>query len=297
MRGNPRASLIITLAEEHPSLPRAFQTAAMQNGDPDRAELIVAAPERLLEDVKIWETALDMPITAVPTADEATVPAMRNAAAKHAQSPLLSFLHASHRLDRHYLDELLDAHDDVPEADFIYTDYVRMSQNDNRGASGLMRLAPFDEDAIRRTDILGPSVTVLKETFERLEMFREDFIYSEWDLHVRAAQSGCAFLHIAYPLLSAVQRKVGFRERALDGRGKALVVIANPGYFHGHTLRWALSYLRGESWAEAWTFRTIPTAVEVSHMLNAHTINKVKRTDAAEEAVRAFTNNVIPFTA
>lgn len=297
MRGSPRASLIITLAEEHVFLPRALQSAAMQNEDSGRAELIVAAPEPLLESVGVWEVALDMPIKTVPTADEATVSAMRNAAADKAEAPLLSFLHPSHRLDRHYLDEVLDASEDVPEADFIYTDYVRMSQKSGRGASGLMRLAPFDEEAIRRTDVLGPSVVVKKETFDGLERFREDFIYSEWDLHVRAAQSGCAFLHIAYPLLTAVERKIGFRERALDGRGKALVVIANPAYFHGHTLRWALSYLRGEAWAEAWTFRTIPTAVEVSHMLNAHTINQVNRTDAAEEAVRQFADNVIPFTA
>lgn len=297
MRGRIRTSFIIALAEEHPMLPRLLQSIALQRADAEDYEILIAGPPRVISDAMLWEAVVDHPITTVTVDKDSPNPAIRNAAAKVAQGDLLHFLMPESRLDRGFLAEMTAAAKDVPEADVIYSDYVRMAESGGRGASGVIRLMPFDDDRQREREILGPSVCMRTALFRELNGYREDAVYPDWDLRIRAAQMGKAFLHTAYPLLSVPQRKVGFRERALDGRGKAMLVINNPGYFHGHTLRWALSHLRGEKWAEAGSFMVIPNAMETTRMLHEQTMNDMDGGRAAAKAVRQFENNVIPFSA
>ncbi len=297
MRGRLGASFIIALTEEHPMLPRLLQSIALQRAGVEALEILVAGPSRVIADARMWQAVVNCPVRTVATDEEATTPAIRNAAAKQAEGDLLHFVTPEFRLDRGFLGEMLDAAKDVPEADIIYSDYVRMSASSGRGASGVVRVGAFDEDRLREREALGPSVCIRAALFQELGGYREDAVYPDWDFRIRAAQAGKAFLHTAYPLLSVPQRKVTFRERALDGRGKAMLVIANPGYFHGHTLRWALSHLRGEKWAEAGQFMVIPSPMDVTRMLHSQAMHEIDGGSSAAEAVRQFKNNVVSFSA
>jgi hypothetical protein len=134
---------------------------------------------------------------------------------------------------------------------------------------------------------------IRRELFQRTDGFRDNTFYRDWDLWVQAAYAGGIFHHVAYPLSSCEHHKVSFKERAEDGRCKAIIVINNQGFFHEHTVRWALSYLRGDGWAEAYGFMTIPGPMDVTRMLHDHAM-RVMGTDAlAEEAIRQFDRAVL----
>ena len=193
----------------------------------------------------------------------------RNTAAAAANGDLLLFLRPDYRLDSKYLTTTLSVLADHPETDIVYTDYIRLaSKNNGTTHSGMVQLPHFSENLLQSRNFLGPAVLLTRNAWESTQGFRDNTVYRDWDIWVQAALSGNNFFHVNYPLASCEHRKITFRERAEDGRCKAMIVINNLSYYHAHTVRWALSYLRGDSWAEAYSFMTIPGPMDVTKMMH-----------------------------
>lgn len=285
------ASIIISDLETHPGLPRLLQSVSRQSTGLDRVEMIIAGSGgHSPSDPSIWQAIVGIDaIRHLVLPATATVSQARNLAAAKARGDMLVFLRPDHRLDPKYLTTADAVFEDHPETDVMYADYIRLAPRNNRSATPAMTQLPaFREELLQARGFLGPGVMIRRELFERTNGFRDNTFYRDWDLWVQAAYAGGQFHHAAYPLSSCEHHKVSFRERAEDGRCKAIIVINNQGFFHEHTVRWALAYLRGDGWAEAYGFMTIPGPMDVTRMLHDHAM-RVMGTDAlAEEAVRQF---------
>lgn len=287
---NSLVSIIVSDMETHPSLPRLLQSVARQSTGLNRTEIVVAGSGGHPPSAEsMWSaiTGIDT-IKLLNVDDNATVALARNLAASHSTGEFLLFLRPDYRLDPKYLTTAFSVFKEYPEADVMYTDYIRMAPRNSSTQPGMAQLPDFGESLLQARNILGPGVMMRREAFERTEGFRDSTFYREWELWIQLANTGSSFYHVDYPLTSCEHNKVSFRERAEDGRCKAMIVIKNQSYFHMHTVRWALSYLRGEPWAEAFSFMVIPSAMEVTRMLHAHNMKAMGTDVLAQEAIRQF---------
>lgn len=289
-------SIIVSDPETHPSLPRLLQSVSRQSTGLDRTEIVVAGNGgHSPSDPDLWRaiTGLDA-IRLLPLDPDLPPAQARNRAAAEASGDRLIFLRPDHRLDPKYLTTADAVFADHPETDVMYADYIRLAPRNNRSAApAMIQLPGFRDGLLQARGFLGPGVTITREAFERTAGFRDNTFYRDWDLWVQAAQAGCRFYHVSYPLTSCEHRKVSFKERAEDGRCKAIIVINNQGFFHEHTVRWALAYLRGDGWAEAYGFMTIPGPMDVTRMLHDHAMRTMGTDHMAEEAIRQFDRAVI----
>ncbi|WP_316900117.1 glycosyltransferase [Pseudodesulfovibrio indicus] len=284
-------SIIVSDLETNPGLPRLLQSVSRQSTSLDRVEMIIAGNGgHPPSDPAIWQAITGIDAIRLLVLDgSATVSRARNLAAAEAEGDMLVFLRPDHRLDPKYLTTADTVFEDHPDTDVMYADYIRLAPRNNRSANpAMIQLPAFREGLLQARGFLGPAAMIRRELFQRTDGFRDNTFYRDWDLWVQAAYAGGVFHHVAYPLSSCEYHKVSFKERAEDGRCKAIIVINNQGFFHEHTVRWALSYLRGDSWAEAYGFMTIPGPMDVTRMLHDHAM-RVMGTDAlAEEAIRQF---------
>jgi len=67
-----------------------------------------------------------------------------------------------------------------------------------------------------------------------------------------------------------------------------MIVINNQSFFHVHTVRWALAYLRGEAWAQAYNFMVIPSAMDVTRMVHESAMKQMGTDIIAQRAIRQF---------
>ncbi|MEZ7196993.1 glycosyltransferase [Pseudodesulfovibrio karagichevae] len=289
-------SIIVSDLETHPGLPRLLQSISRQSEGLDRTEIVVAGNGgHDPSEPALWRAITGLDATRLETFDPNVTPARaRNLAAAKAIGDRLVFLRPDHRLDPKYLTTADAVFADHPETDIMYADYIRLASGKNRSTGpSMIQLPPYRDGLLQTRGFLGPGVLITREAFDRTVGFRDNTYYRDWDLWVQAAQAGASFYHVSYPLTSCEHRKVTFKERAEDGRCKAVLVINNQHFFHEHTVRWALSYLRGETWAEAYGFMTIPGPMDITRMLHDHAM-RVMGTDAlAEEAIRQFDQAVI----
>lgn len=284
-------SIIVSDLETHPSLPRLLQSLSRQSTGPEGMEIIVAgngghAPSA----APLWRdiTGIDA-IHLVDYGSSATPAQARNLAAAEAEGDLFLFLRPDYRLDPKYMTTAMTVLEENEDVGVLYADYIRLApKNDRSSGPGMVQLPKFGDGLLQARGFLGPGVLIAREVFERTSGFRDNTFYRDWDLWVQAALTGTRFFHVNYPLASCEHRKVSFRERAEDGRCKAMIVINNQGYFHEHTVRWALAYLRGDTWAEAYAFMTIPGPVDVTRMLHDHAMRTMGTDIMAERAIRQF---------
>jgi len=283
-------SIIVSDLEAHPSLPRLLQSVARQSTGLDHTEVIVVGNgAHSPSSESLWSAITGIDNVSLQTVDVDTSPALaRNLAVKKAKGDFLLFLRPDYRLDPKYLTTAFSVFSDYPEADVMYTDYIRLAAKQSSSRPGMVQLPSFDESLLQTRNILGPAVMMRLEAFNRTEGFRDNTVYRDWDMWIQTANTGSAFYHVDYPLASCEHSKVSFRERAEDGRCKAMIVINNQSYFHMHTVRWALSYLRGEAWAQAYSFMTIPSAMEVTHMMHEFNMKQMGTDVLAQEAIRQF---------
>ncbi len=270
-------SIIVSDLETHPGMPRLMQSVARQSSGLEHTEIVVAgtgthAPSA----TSIWSAITDIEDISLLTMNSNTTPAQaRNAAIKAARGDLLLLLRPDYRLDPKYLTTALPLFADNPDIDIMYTDYIRLvPKNASSGRPGMVQLPDFDETLLQTRNFIGPAVMFRRRAWETTQGFRDNTIYRDWDLWVQMASAGNTFYHVNYPLASCEHAKTTFRERAEDGRCKAMIVINNQAYFQMHTVRWALSYLRGEAWAQAYGFMTIPGPMEVTRMLHCESACK-----------------------
>jgi hypothetical protein len=264
-------SIIVSDPETHPGLPRLLQSISRQSNGLDRTEIVVAGNGgHDPSEEPLWRAITGLDAVRLETFDHDVSPSKaRNLAA----------------------DAVFTDH---PETGVMYADYIRLAPGKNRSVGpSMIQLPSFRDGLLQARGFLGPGVLITREAFERTDGFRDNTFYRDWDLWVQAAQAGAEFYHVGYPLTSCEHRKVTFKERAEDGRCKAILVINNQHYFHEHVVRWALSYLRGDAWAEAFGFMTIPGPMDITRMLHSHAMKTMGTDTLAEEAIRQFDQAVI----
>lgn len=291
-----RVSIIVSDLEAHTSLPRLLQSISRQSTGLNETEIVIAGNgQHSPSDVSIWQAIVgtdDIRLFNAPS--DASSSQVRNSAAAETDGELLLFLRPDYRLDPKFLVTIFTVLEDHPGVDIIYPDYIRLAPRKDRSAKpSIIQLPNFQEELLQTRGFLGPATMLTRQAWDSTIGFRDNTAYREWDLWVQAALAGNEFFHVNYPLASCEHRKVSFRQRAEDGRYKAMIVINNQPFFHMHTVRWALAYLRGEAWAEGFGFMTIPDPMDVTRMLSDHAM-KVMGTDSlAAEAVRQFDRAVI----
>jgi len=290
MKPSSHVSIIISDLETHTSLMRLLHSISRQStGLEDMEIIVVGNGGHSPSDPSLWQTVtgidaihLEVMDTSVTSSDA------QNAAAQKANGDKLMFLRPDYRLDPKYITTALAVFDDHPETDIMYSDYIRLAPADKTGRPGTVQLPSFREGLLQARGFLGPAVLLTRKAWKDTQGFRKNTAYRDWDLWVQAALAGNNFYHVNYPLASCAHRKISFRERAEDGRCKAMIVINNQGFFHEHTVRWALSYLRGEAWAEAYGFMTIPGPIDVTRMMHDHAVKTMGVDIMTEKAVRQF---------
>ncbi len=291
MQTRPVVSILVSDLEAHPSMPRLLQSIARQSTGLSKVEILIAGCDAPgTPSLDIWSAITGSTnISFIPIGEEASPAQARNHAASNANGDFLLFLRPDYRLDPKYMTTALSVFDDYPEADVMYPDYIRLAPaNDRSITPGMVQLPEFDQSLLQTNNILGPAVIMRREAFERTEGFRDNTLYRDWDMWVQAANTGSSFLHVDYPLASCEHAKISFRDRAEDGRNKAMIVINNQSYFHMHTVRWALGYLRGDAWALAHNFMTLPSAMEVTRMMHEYHMKAMGTDRLAEKAIRQF---------
>lgn len=290
MSPSNRVSIIVSDLETHPGLPRLLQSVSRQSAGLSDAEIIVAGNgAHSPSDLSAWKAISGLDdIRIEDCGPSATLSTARNRCAEIATGDWFLFLRPDYRLDPKYMTTAISVFEDHPETDIMYADYIRLAPKGGDGRPGMVQLPSFRPGLLQARGFLGPAVLMTRQAFESTDGFREDTAYRDWDLWIQAALAGNEFYHVSYPLASCEHRKVSFRERAEDGRYKAMIVIRNQGFFHMHTVRWALGYLRGEKWAEAFGFMTIPGPMDVSRMMHDHAMRTMGTDVLAEEAIRQF---------
>ncbi len=284
-------SIIISDLENHPSLHRLLQSISRQSTGLDQIEIIIAgAGNHPASSPSLWTAITGIDNIHLENIDNSATPAIaRNTAANTANGELFLFLRPDYRLDSKYMTTAFSVFSDHPDTDIMYTDYIRLGPKGNGSTqTGMVQLPHFNHESLQARNILGPAVLLTRKAWESTHGFRSNTIYRDWDLWIQAVLAEKQFYHVNYPLASCEHRRITFRERAEDGRCKAMVVINNQAYFHMHTVRWALSYLRGDSWAEAYKFMTIPDSMAVSKMMHDFTMKQMGTNILAEEAIRQF---------
>ncbi|WP_319467275.1 glycosyltransferase [uncultured Pseudodesulfovibrio sp.] len=283
-------SIIISDMETHPSLPRLLQSVASQSIGLERTEILIAHnTTHSSEDASVWSAIAGTDnIRQIPL-DKNILPSQaRNAAAASSNGEFLIFLRPDYRLDPKYMTTALSVFDDKPETDIIYTDYIRLNAKKSTVRPGMVQLPDFDDALLQTQNILGPAVMLRREAWDSTQGFRDNTVYRDWDLWIQTALAGNQFLRVNYPLASCEHGKISFRERAEDGRYKAMIVINNQAYFHMHTVRWALSYLRGDAWAQAFGFMNIPGPMDVTKMMHDFNSKQMGGEHLTQEAIRQF---------
>lgn len=286
----PTVSIIISNMENHPSLPRLLQSIAQQSNGLNSVEVIIVGTDNHSPSpLSVWSAILNSEnIRLIALPPDTSVSQARNKAVANATGEYLLFLRPDYRLDPKYLLTVLSVFEDKPDMDIIYTDYIRLAPKKGTTRPGMVALPNFDDAIIQNQNIIGPGVIMHQDAWDATAGFRDNTLYSEWDLWIQAALSGCEFFHINYPLASCEYGKVSFRDRAEDGRYKAIIVINNQNFFHMHTVRWALAYLRGDAWAEGYKFMTIPSAMEVTRMMHDHNLKQMGGDQLINESIRQF---------
>jgi len=291
MSSESLVSIIVSDLETHPGLPRLMQSVARQSAGLERTEIIVVGNGSHPSSApSIWSAITGTDDVTLLTMDEDTTPAnARNSAVAASNGELLLFLRPDFRLDPKYLTTALPLFADNPDVDVMYPDYIRlMPKGETAGRPGMIQLPDFDQALLQTRSFIGPAVMLRRSAWETTQGFRDNTVYRDWDLWTQLANAGNEFFHVNYPLASCEHAKISFRERAEDGRNKAIIVINNQSFFHMHTVRWALSYLRGDAWAQSFGFMSIPGPMEVTRMMHEHTVQQMGSTALAEEAIRQF---------
>ena len=290
MQTNTQVSILVSDLETHESLPRMLQSIARQSEGLDRTEIIIVGNGgHASSSESIWSAITGLDTVSLLNVDkDASLAQARNAAAASANGDFFIFMRPDDRLDPKYLTTAFSVFSDYPDADVMYADYTRLAAKQTNTRPGMIQLADFDHTVLQTRNTLGPAVMMRRAAFEQTEGFRDTTVYRDWDMWVQLANWDTGFYHVNYPLASCEHTKVSFRERAEDGRYKAMIVINNPAFFHEHTLRWALAYLRGESWAQAFSFMVIPSAMEVTRMLHDHNMKLMGTDTLAQEVIRQF---------
>ncbi|WP_272701252.1 glycosyltransferase [Desulfovibrio sp. Fe33] len=289
-------SIIVSDLETHPGLPRLLQSISRQSDGLDRTEIVVAgngghAPS----DQDVWRAITGLDAIRLEAFDTDVTPSRaRNLAASRTLGDLLMFVRPDYRLDPKYLTTVDAVFEDHPETGIMYADYIRLAPDRNRALGpSMVQLPPYRDGLLQARGFLGPGVLITREAFDRTNGFRDNTFYRDWDLWVQAALAGSQFHHVSYPLASCEHHKPSFRERAEDGRCKAILVINNQQFFHEHTVRWALAHLRGEAWAASFGFMSIPGPLDVTHMLHDHAMRAMGADTLADEAIRRFRHAAI----
>jgi len=294
MPSRNRVSIIVSDLEAHPGLPRLLQSISRQSAGLSEVEIIVAGNgAHSPSDLAAWQAITGPADIRLEDCGPSATPASgRNRGADAATGDKLLFLRPDYRLDPKYLTTARSVFEDHPDTDVMYSDYIRLAPKNVGARPGMVQLPAFRPALLQARGFLGPGALMTRRAWESTDGFREDTAYRDWDLWVQAALADNRFYHVGYPLASCEHRKVNFRERAEDGRCKAMIVIRNQGFFHMHTVRWALGYLRGEKWAEAFGFMTIPGPVDVTRMMHDHAMRTMGTDILTEEAIRQFESSL-----
>jgi len=291
MHSSSLVSIIVSDLETHPSLPRLLQSISRQSTGLDRIEIIIAGNGSHSPSApSLWTAITGIDNIHLENLDNSANPSIaRNKAAAVANGDMLLFLRPDYRLDPKYMTTALSVFADHLETDIMYTDYIRLApKKDSNTRPGMVQLPNFSDSLFQTRNFLGPVVLLTRDAWESTMGFRENTVYRDWDLWVQAALAGNDFYHVNYPLASCEHHKVSFRERAEDGRCKAMIVINNQSFFHMHTVRWALSYLRGDAWAEAYNFMSIPGPMDVTKMMHDFNMKQMGTDTMAEKAIQQF---------
>lgn len=282
-------SIIIHVDKQMPTLPRLLQTIRNQHPHGLDYEIIIGASDsETIVELEQWNRINGDSTIRTCLIENGCCPAeAKNQCLLRSRGTCFTCLAQDNRLAPDYMRSMEQHLTKTDSSDILYSDHLHMPPPEVRSTSGYASLPDFNTDMLRRTNILGPAVLVRKKIWEAVQ-FRPNAIYEEWDLWIQAALLEFRFTHISECLVSGAARSPGFRERAEDGRGKALLVINNHAFFHMHTVRWAMAYLRGDQWAGPWAFRRVPSSLEVTQMMHDHCVQKMGGSGLRERAFQEF---------
>lgn len=261
-------SLILAVHGPRPALHPLLRCLARQTLRLERAEILVVRAESGPEfpaNLDRWSAILrcrDFRRITIPGAE--TLSPLFNAGAEAARGKLLLFLQPGHRPLPAYLEACLGRLD--ADSDAAYTDRVLVNGN----LLGCRRLPDYDPNLLRTANPLGEVALWRRAAFEDAGGFSERTAFPEWELWIRAAQTGHFGARVPRPLLSrAVLPGPGPCGEAPAGRQEALLVARNHAFFSPEVLRWALSLLRGERWARPLGFGRVPDVRQVRLLLSS----------------------------
>lgn len=286
-----RFSIVISITEQDDRLSRLLQSILQQDQHTASSEVLIIAPQDMtVNDLEFWDSILSESRMHVftPSADESSIE-VKNSVISQCRGELIACLRPDYRLSPNYFARMDGCFSKLPHTEVLYPDYVRLSPvKGDKTINGYAPLPEFSDELLRVGNPVGPGACFRKSMWEECDGLRANTVYCEWDLWVQAALREMDFMHLSESLCSCDTRKTTFRERAEDGRGKAMIVINNQAFFHMHTVRWALAYLRGDAWAESWAFMRIPTPMEVVHMMHDHNIQKMGGAQLGANALEQF---------
>jgi len=271
-------SIIIQVDKQLSTLPRLLQTIWNQQPHNLEHEVIIASalPSSLSEIERLNEIHDGNPILTHQLVKNAYGAEAHNECLALTKGSRFICLKEDNRLAPDFLRTIERHLLQNEHADIIYSDHLNMTLPNARCKAGYKSLADFSPELLRTTNTLGPSTLVRKEVWDTAA-FRKNAIYEKWDFWIQATLHDFHFQHVPACLVSQEKSPPSFRERAEDGRGKAMLVINNHSFFHMHTLRWAMAHLRGDGWAGPWAFERIPNALEVTQMMHDHTRQRLPR--------------------
>ncbi|MDD4952798.1 MAG: hypothetical protein PHV85_09640 [Desulfovibrionaceae bacterium] len=274
MNAKHLVSVVIACEGNLPDLlPDLLLSLSRQTIGRNELEIILAcrAGQRLVPEAESWRGILEPARLKIAAAADGASPArLRNMGLAKARGGHLLCLPAFVRLDPRFVERCLLLLEPEPDAGLAYADFMNL-----RGpAQGLVRLPDAGSEGLRARNIIGRVALMRRSAWESCDGFREDSPYFEWDLWVQAALRQWGLAHCGQALYSCRDERPGasFRARAEDGRAKAMLVINNHAFFKPDTVRWAVSYLRGEPWATAFRLGVIPGRPDVRRLINEHVL-------------------------
>lgn len=262
----PHTTLILAVHGPRPALHPLMRCLALQTSGLTQCEIMVVrsgAGPSLPNNLDRWSAILrcrDFRCLESPEAD--ALPLLFNAGAAAARSGLLLFLRPEHRPLPAYLECCLARI--AAGADAAYTDRVLVNGN----LLSCRRLPEYDPVLLRTANPLGEVALWTRSAFEDADGFSARAGFPEWELWIRAAQTGHFGERVPRPLLSrAVLDGSTAANETAPGRQEALLVARNHAFFAPEVLRWALALLRGERWARPLGFGRIPDVRQVRLLL------------------------------
>jgi hypothetical protein len=255
MSATSRIRVLVRTGGTGTDLFRTLVSLACQDIGPDRLEIVLAANNPALHtsrEARLLHSALGLGEVQVLDARGLSAAQALNQAARDGDAEHLAMAPEGTRLHPQFLSRSLSAIQGQQRAQAVFW------------AQAAKRRTAFRPEQLVRRNAVGPVAVIQRTAWDILGGQRTTLEYSRWDFWLRLALVGGRIVQLTgMPASSPPARRLSPEQ---DGRAKALLVVHTPGAFEPDVCRWALSLLRGESWAAPFEPGVIPSPRDVAAM-------------------------------